>query len=232
MAKRTKPNRAERQPSNLELKRITPMTASQAKVFDAYAKDLNLVLHGYAGTGKTFSALYLALKQILSNNSEYKKIIIIRSVVPSRDMGFLPGSIKDKIAAYEDPYREICSKLFGRGDAYEILKTMGIITFMSTSFLRGVTMDDSIVILDEAENLVFQECDTVITRLGDNSRILICGDFRQTDLNKKYEREGITSLMQITKRINSFEHIEFQIEDIVRSGVVKDYIIVKTDVGL
>jgi phosphate starvation-inducible protein PhoH len=153
-------------------------------------------------------------------------------VVPSRDMGFLPGSMKEKIAVYEEPYREICDSLFGRGDGYDILKMKGIVQFTTTSFLRGLTFNNAIVILDESQNLSFQECDTVLTRMGDESRLVVCGDYRQTDLNKPHEKEGITQLMRITNRINTFQHIEFGKEDIVRSGLVRSYIIQKHELGL
>jgi phosphate starvation-inducible protein PhoH len=217
---------------HFELRTIKPLTPNQEKAFQAYRQNYHLSLHGYAGTGKTFCALYLALNQILTGESAYAKIVIVRSVVPSRDMGFLPGSMKEKIAVYEEPYREICDSLFGRGDGYEILKMKGLVQFTTTSFLRGTTFNKSIVILDEAQNLTFQEADTVMTRMGDESRIMICGDFRQTDLNKPYDKEGITQLMRITNRINTFQNIEFDKEDIVRSGLVKSYIIQKSELGI
>lgn len=220
------------QNNHFELRTIKPLTANQQATFDAYKQGYNLMLHGFAGTGKTFCALYLALEEVLTTNSTYDRIVLIRSVVPSRDMGFLPGSIKDKIAVYEEPYKEICDDLFGRGDGYGILKMKRMIEFTTTSFLRGLTFNNSIVIVDETNNMTYQEIDTVMTRLGNNSRIIFCGDYRQSDLNKPYEKTGITTFMNVTKRINSFKHVEFQKEDIVRSGVVRDYIIQKTEMGL
>jgi phosphate starvation-inducible protein PhoH len=220
------------QNNHFELRTIKPLTPNQQATFEAYRRGNNLVCHGYAGTGKTFCALYLALDEILSSKSQYKRIVLIRSVVPSRDMGFLPGSIKDKIAVYEEPYKEICDDLFGRGDGYGILKMKKLIEFTTTSFLRGITFNDSIVIVDETNNMTYQELDTVMTRLGNNSRIIFCGDYRQSDLNKPYEKTGVKEFMNITKRINSFSHIEYQKEDVVRSGVVRDYIITKTEMGL
>ena len=235
MAKRTRNGRAEQKEhkdQHFELRKVFPLTVNQQKTFDAYKQGSNLMLHGAAGTGKTFCAVYLSLEEILSNNSVYDRIIIIRSVVPSRDIGFLPGSMREKIEIYEDPYREICDDLFGKGDGYNILKLKNIVQFTSTSFLRGVTMNNSIVILDEAQNLESHETNTVMTRLGNNSKIIICGDFRQTDLVRRYEKEGITQLMQITKEINSFVHIEFETQDIIRSGLVRDYIMAKERLGL
>jgi predicted ribonuclease YlaK len=190
------------------------------------------MLHGYAGTGKTFCALALGLEELLTGKTNYDKIILIRSVVPSRDMGFLPGSIKEKIAVYEEPYKEICDDLFGRGDGYNILKMKGMIQFTTTSFLRGVTFNNAIVIVDETNNMTFQEIDTVMTRLGNQSRVIFCGDYRQSDLMKPHEKTGITQFMAITNRINTFKHIELGREDIVRSGIVRDYIINKTELGL
>jgi phosphate starvation-inducible protein PhoH len=236
MAKRAKKNnnstQNQTQNNHFELRTIKPLTANQQATFEAYKQGYNLVCHGYAGTGKTFCALYLALQDILSSNSQYQRIVLIRSVVPSRDMGFLPGSIKDKIAVYEDPYKEICDDLFGRGDGYGILKMKKLIEFTTTSYLRGLTFNNSIVIVDETNNMTYQELDTVMTRLGNNSRIIFCGDYRQTDLNKPYDKTGVRDFMNITKRINSFVHIEYQKEDVIRSGVVRDYIITKTEMGL
>lgn len=228
----TQTQQQHRQANHFDLRTIKPLTVNQENTFDAYRDGYNLMLHGYAGTGKTFCALYLALQDVLSGRSDAEKIILIRSVVPSRDMGFLPGSIKDKIKVYEEPYKEICDDLFGRGDGYDILKMKKLVEFTTTSFLRGLTFNNSIVIVDETNNMLMSELDTVMTRMGNNSRIIFCGDYRQTDLNKPHEREGITQFMKITHKINSFRHIEFQKEDIVRSGVVKDYIIQKTEMGL
>ena len=222
----------EPQINHFELRGIKPLTANQEATFNAFRNGYNLMLHGYAGTGKTFCAMYLALEELLTRDSYYDKIVIIRSVVPSRDMGFLPGSIKDKIAVYEEPYKEICDDLFGRGDGYGILKMKKMVEFTTTSFLRGMTFNNAIVIVDETNNMTFQEIDTVMTRMGNNSRVVFCGDYRQTDLTRPHERTGIHEFMRITKRISTFTHIEFEKEDIVRSGVVRDYIITKTEMGL
>lgn len=219
------------QQSHFELRSIKPLTVNQQNTFDAYRQGFNLMLHGSPGTGKTYCALYLALQDLLEKNT-YEKIILIRSVVPSRDIGFLPGSMKEKIAVYEEPYREICDSLFGRGDGYDILKMKKIIHFTSTSFLRGMTFNNSIVIVDEAQNLEQHEINTVMTRIGDNSRMIVCGDFKQTDLVKRYDKQGITQLMSITKEIRSFTHIEFGPEDIIRSGLVREYILAKEKLGI
>lgn len=235
MSKKPRKNAQQQQPqkqAHFELRTIKPLTVNQQRTFESYRSGHNLMLHGYAGTGKTFCALYLGLEEVLTGKSSYDKIVLIRSVVPSRDMGFLPGSIKDKIAVYEEPYKEICDDLFGRGDGYNILKMKKIIEFTTTSFLRGITFNNAIVIVDETNNMILSELDTVMTRMGNNSRIIFCGDYRQTDLNKPHEKTGINTFMNITRRINSFKHIEFEKEDIVRSGVVRDYIIQKTEMGL
>ena len=225
----THENQAEK--NHFELRHIQPLTINQERVFDAYYAGQNLMLHGYAGTGKTFLSSYLAIKDILTQET-YKKVVIIRSVVPSRDMGFLPGTDKQKAEVYEQPYQEICDDLFGRGDGYKILKIKGLVEFTTTSFLRGTTFNDSIIIVDECNNMSFQEIDTVMTRIGTNSRIIFCGDYRQSDLVKPHDKTGIKELMAVTRRMASFDHIEFNIEDIVRSGVVKEYIIQKTEMGL
>lgn len=192
---------------NLEIKDIIPLTQNQRRTFNHYKIDKNLLLHGMAGTGKTFCALYLALLDILSYKSTKNKIIIIRSAVPTRDLGFLPGSLKEKLKQYETPYKNICTEILNRGDAYEILKTKDIISFMSTSFIRGNTFDDTIIIVDEIQNLNFHELDSIITRTGDNSRIIFSGDFRQSDLIKEQERKGLLDFIKVLDKMSSFRKI-------------------------
>jgi phosphate starvation-inducible protein PhoH len=214
--------------TNFILKDIEPITKNQDLVFRDFSNGKNILIHGLPGTGKSFISLYLALSEI-ENYKSYKNITIIRSVVPSRDMGFLPGSIKEKSKIYELPYQAICNELYGRGDAYECLKNKGIIDFQTSSFLRGLTIDNSIVIVDECQNMTFQELSTIITRTGNNARIIFCGDYRQTDLKLGSEKQGIFDFMDILRNMTRyFSCVEFQIEDIVRSGLVKDFIIKKT----
>jgi len=215
--------------NHFELREISPLTPNQEKTFTSYKRGMNLVLHGYAGTGKSYVSLYLALEEVLSGNSLFDKVIIVRSVVPSRNIGFLPGSEKEKNRVYEEPYREICDDLFGRGDGYDILKMKNLVKFATTSFLRGTTFRNSIVIVDEIQNMTFPELDTVMTRLGDQSKIIFSGDYRQTDLATEKERVGLSQFLDITRKMNKFDYIEFEQEDIVRSGIVRDYIITRTD---
>jgi len=217
---------------NFNLKHIEPLTENQKRSFEAYQQGKNLMLHGIAGTGKSFISLYLSLNQILSENSVYKKLVIVRSVVPTRDMGFLPGSPKEKAKVYESPYYAICSELFGRGDAYDYLKNKNLVEFISTSFIRGVTLNDCIIVVDEIANLTLHELDSVITRVGKNCKIIFSGDFRQSDFTKDQEKNGLNDFMRIIKRMKSFEFIDFQREDIVRSKMVKDYIISKEELRI
>lgn len=212
---------------SFNIKRIKPMTMNQQRVFDAFYNDQHLFLHGTAGTGKTFIAFYLALNEISKSTTDYKKIYVVRSVVPTRDMGFLPGSHKDKMKVYESPYYAIATELYERGDAYEVLKQKNIVEFVSTSFIRGITLSNCIVIVDECQNMDFGELNTIITRAGENSRFIFCGDFKQDDLtSERYKEEsGITHFMNIIKRIAKFEFVNFARDDIVRSDLVKQYII-------
>lgn len=215
-----------------ELRGVSPLTPNQERTFNSYHKGYNLILHGYAGTGKSYISLYLALEEILSGKSSYDKVVIVRSVVPSRDMGFLPGSMKEKIRIYAEPYKEIVDDLFGRGDGYQILEMKNMLQFTTTSFLRGLTFNNAIVIVDEIQNMTFPEIDTVMTRLGDNSRVIFSGDFRQTDLVHDRDKSGIHTFINITKRMSGFEYVEFEKQDIVRSGLVRDYIIKRTEMGI
>lgn len=218
----------------MKIKRVNPKTFAQEQTFDAYNAGDHLLLHGMAGTGKTFISMYLALDEIFNNTdtNEYNNVTIIRSVVPTRDIGFLPGKEDEKIGVYEEPYRAICNELFSRGDAYDILKHKGLVNFMCTSFVRGLTLNDTIVIVDEVNNMNFHELDSLITRLGENCRVIFCGDFRQSDLTKRNDRDGLMNFMKIIDQLSGFEHIEFTKDDIVRSKLVKEYIIAREELGL
>lgn len=206
------------------MKRIKPLTEHQDDLFQAYHAGQNITAIGSAGSGKTYIALYLALQDVLEAE-EYNKVIVIRSAVQARDQGFLPGTLKEKEAYYEAPYIEIASDLFGRGDAYGILKHKGQIDFMTTSNIRGLTWNNAIVIFDECQNANFEELRTVITRLGNNSRIIFCGDTKQNDLIKsKYDVSGLGKFVDVLENMRSFNIVHFTMTDCVRSGLVKEFL--------
>ena len=183
------------------------------------------MLHGAAGTGKTFVAVYKALEEMMNNRGTYDKVVIVRSVVPSREIGHLPGDEKEKTDVYLAPYKAICKDLFNTDQAYERLVEQKNIEFLITSFVRGITIDKAIIVVDECQNMNFQELSSIITRVGEGSRILFCGDFKQTDLNKKHDQSGLKDFVQIINRMPSFRNIEFDVEDIVRSNLVKEFIV-------
>lgn len=210
------------------LKKFEPLTDNQKKFFDAYKiGSYFIALHGVAGTGKTFCALYKAIEEVLNKNNYFKKIIVVRSAVQSRDMGHLPGDVAEKMEIYEQPYRQICETLFDRKDAWTRLEEQGYVKFISTSFIRGMSFDDAIIIVDEIQNMNFEEIDTVMTRVGYRSKIIWCGDYRQTDLKKANDKSGLMKFFDIAQHVASFERIEFTVDDIVRSSLVKDYIVAK-----
>ena len=208
-----------------EMMNIEPMTETQAQAYMAWDSGRNLLLHGAAGTGKTFIGLHMALQSVLAG--QYKKVVIVRSAVPTRDIGFLPGSIEEKLKVYEQPYSAIVKSLFRRGDAYDILKNKFMVDFVPTSFIRGTTIDNAVVLVDEINNLTFHELDSVITRLGKKTKMILCGDMYQSDLKFKDEQEGLLRFMNIINKMDMFESLEFDITDIVRSGLVKQYLITK-----
>ena len=214
--------------SSSELNTIKPITDNQKEVFASYEKGQNLFLYGVAGTGKTFVALYNALKDVLDPKSPRERVYIVRSLLPTRDIGFLPGSQEEKMSVYTEPYYSLFDELFPEVEnPYELAKYQDILEFMPTSYIRGITLKDSYIIVDECQNLNFHELDTIITRVGQNSRISFCGDFMQTDLVKQSEQTGIIQFMDIIKNMSSFDMIDFTEEDIVRSGLVKEYILAK-----
>jgi phosphate starvation-inducible protein PhoH len=183
------------------------------------------MLHGAAGTGKTFIAVYKALEEMMNNRSNFEKVVIVRSVVPSREIGHLPGDEKEKTDVYLAPYKAICKDLFNTDQAYERLVEQKNIEFLITSFVRGITIDKAIIVVDECQNMNFQELSSIITRVGEGSRIIFCGDFKQTDLSKKHDQSGLKEFVQIINRMPSFRNIEFDVEDIVRSNLVKEFIV-------
>ena len=215
------------------LVKVNPITDNQKKAFEAYQKGKNLFLYGAAGTGKTFVSLYLAMQEVMKHDTPYDTVYIVRSAVPTREIGFLPGDEEDKTALFQVPYQNMVKFIFEQPNEqafdglYDRLKNQGSLMFLTTSFLRGITLDNAIIIVDECQNLNFHELDTIITRVGQDSKIMFCGDFFQTDLVKSSDKSGLTQFMKILDAMEAFENIEFTIGDIVRSGFVKEYLINK-----
>ena len=215
---------------------VSAVTDNQKKAFADYKLGKNLFLYGAAGTGKTFITLYMALEEVLRNESKYDTVYIVRSAVPTREIGFLPGDEEDKTALFQVPYQNMVKFMFEQPNEqafsllYDRLKNQNSLMFLTTSFLRGITLDNAIIIVDEAQNLNFHELDTIITRVGMDSKIMFCGDFFQSDLQKNIDKEGIKHFMKILKGMKSFSNIEFTLGDIVRSGMVKEYLISKIKV--
>ena len=228
-----------KKPINSDLLRdIDPLTDNQKVLFESYDKDQNIVAYGAAGTGKTFITLYNALCDVLDQTTPYEKIYIVRSLVATREIGFLPGDHEDKSSLYQIPYKNMVKCMFQMPtDAdfemlYSNLKAQDTISFWSTSFIRGTTLDKAIIIVDEFQNLNFHELDSIITRVGEDSKIMFCGDATQTDLIKTNERNGIIDFMTILRSMPSVDIIEFGVDDIVRSGLCKEYLLAKMELNL
>ena len=217
---------------------IEPITDNQKVFFDEWDKGQMLYAYGVAGTGKTFIALYKALKDVLDEYTPYDKIYIVRSLVATREIGFLPGDHEDKSSLYQIPYKNMVQAMFEMPDdnsyemLYDNLKAQETVSFWSTSFIRGTTLDNAIVIIDECQNLNFHELDSIITRVGQDSKIVFCGDAAQSDLQRVNERTGIMDFQRIIQNMDEFSLVEFGIDDIVRSGLVKSYLISKINMGL
>ena len=224
--------------TNSDLVKIEPVTDNQKVVFEAYKKGQNQFLYGCAGTGKTFVTLYLAMQEVLRNDTPYDRVVMVRSLIPTREIGFLPGDEEDKAALYQVPYSNMVQFMFKQPNEqafsmlYDRIKSQGSFYFLSTSFLRGLTFDNSIIIVDECQNLNFHELDTIVTRVGQDSKIMFCGDFMQTDLSKVNERNGLHDFLRILEEMEEFNCLEFNIGDIVRSGFVRNYLIQKTKLGM
>ena len=228
-----------KKPINLDyIKKIEPLTENQELFFEEYNKDQQTVAYGCAGTGKTFITLYNALLDVLDTKTPYEKIYIVRSLVATREIGFLPGDHEDKSSLYQIPYKNMVKYMFEMPNdndfemLYGNLKNQGTVSFWSTSFIRGTTLDNAVIIVDEFQNLNFHELDSIITRIGENSKIMFCGDATQSDLVKTAEKNGIADFMRILRTMPSMDIIEFGVEDIVRSGLCKEYLVAKMDLNL
>lgn len=217
---------------------VKGITKNQTEVIKEYKKGKCLFLYGSAGTGKTFITLYHALKEVLDPKTQYQRVYVVRSLMPTREIGFLPGDEEDKSALYQVPYDNMVRFMFKMPTEdqfdflYDRLRQQGSLMFLSTSFLRGITLDNAIIIVDECQNLNFHELDTIMTRVGQDSKIMFCGDFDQSDLSKEKEREGLGNFMKIINEMKEFYLCEFDIGDIVRSGLVRSYIVQKYNTGL
>jgi predicted ribonuclease YlaK len=228
-----------RKPINTDTMRdIIPLTDNQQILYNAYEADKNLIAYGVAGTGKTFITLYNALRDVLNPDTPYEKIYIVRSLVSTREIGFLPGDHEDKSSLYQIPYKNMVKYMFEMPTQadfemlYGNLKAQDTISFWSTSFIRGTTFDKAIIVVDEFQNLNFHELDSIMTRVGQSSKIMFCGDATQSDLIKTNERNGIIDFMKILRNMSSVDIVEFGVEDIVRSGLVKEYILTKLELGM
>ena len=216
-----------------DLIEINPITKNQVKAFDSWNEGENLVLAGSAGTGKTFIAMYLALRSSLEQSTPYYKVILVRSIVATRDMGYLPGTKEEKVEPFEAPYKSICLELFDYDNAaYNKLINSHQMEFITTSFVRGTQLNNAIVIVDEMQNLNFHELDSVITRIGQNCRVIFSGDYHQSDFKDALERDGIQRFLRIVERLKNFSVITFGWDDIVRSGFLRDYIMTKEMLGI
>ena len=209
-----------------------PQTTNQRIAYDAWDDDDNLVLTGSAGTGKTFVAMYLAIEAVLTKETPYDRVVIVRSVVPTRDMGFLPGTIEEKKEVFETPYKAICNELFGDVNIYDRMIANNQLQFTTTSFIRGLTIDNAVVIVDEMQNLNFHELDSVITRVGTNCRVIFSGDYLQSDFKDPAERDGIQRFLRIIDQLKNFSVVSFNWHDIVRSDFLRDYIMTKEMLGM
>ena len=224
--------------SHDQLVEMKGVTKNQLEVFKQYAEGKNLFLYGPAGTGKTFVVLYNAIKEVLDPKTNYNCIYIVRSLMPTRSLAFMPGDEQDKSSLYQVPYDNMLRLMFKLSSEeqfdimYEELKKQGNVEFLSTSFLRGITLDNAIILVDECQNLNFHELDTIMTRVGQESKIMFSGDFDQTDLREDDEKAGLGQFIKIINEMKEFYSCEFDIGDIVRSGLVRSYIIQKYNTGL
>ena len=216
------------------LKTFQALTENQQIFFDSYKRgDYFIGLFGSPGVGKTFLALYRAIEEVLDRNNPFKQVVVVRSAVQVRDQGFVPGTLEEKMEIYEVPYKEISETLFGRSDAWERMKEQGYTRFISTTAIRGISIDDAIIIVDESQSMTFHELSSVMSRVGHRSKIMFIGDLKQNDLIKsKYDVSGLNEFLQVARHMDEFTEITFTPNDIVRSSLVKSWILACEKVGV
>lgn len=207
-----------------DIKHWKPKTANQKKIVTEYHADQNICATGSVGTGKTFVAIALAMQDVLDGSQLVDKLMVIRSCVPTRDSGFIPGNMDEKCAPYEEPYEDIVNEIFEYHLAWDDLKTLGYIEFRPTTYLRGLTWNNAVILIDEPQNMNFSELMSVVTRAGINSKIIMCGDTNQVDLNPRKEESGYDDWLKIAETIKLFSIIDFVAADIVRCPLVKEII--------
>ena len=227
-------------PKYINKNNLLPIEAigpAQTEAFAKYKENKNLFLTGSAGTGKTFVLLYLAFADVFDDESPYDKVILIRSLLPSRDAGFHSGSLEEKANYYQAPYRQLVKFLFEMQSKdefaalWDLLIEQESVEFQTTSFLRGQTFDNAIIICDEAQNLNFAELDTVMCRVGQNTKIMFSGDEAQTAFINNDDKEGMYNFQGILGEMEECEVIKFGIGDILRSGLCRSYLIAKEQFG-
>lgn len=218
----------------LDIKPIKPITEAQRAMVESFFMGNHVVADGSAGTGKTYLSLWLALNLVLSKEYNQHKIIIVRSNVPTgKDVGHLPGELEEKMAPFEAPYRDILQDLLGKPSSYDDMKEAGVIEFMPVAFIRGLSWDNAVVIVDESQNMDDATVNTIMTRVGKNTKVIICGDRAQNDLvYDKKTPSGFDNMIRILSNMDEVDIIRFTKRDIVRSGFVKAWIVAKEDLGL
>lgn len=222
----TELNRNQKTFSVHDMVNVKPLTKNQQLTFHLYSEGYSLILNGFAGCGKTFMAIYLALNELLDPESPYEKLLIVRSASPTKQQGFLPGTLEEKQAIFEMPYPPIFDKLFKKKNQYKFMKEAGLVEFESTSYMRGVTLDNTIVIFDEVSSATYHEISTIITRLGKDAKLIFCGDTLQNDL--VYDRNlqsGYEKFISIANMMPDFRAVHFKVDDCVRSDFVKSFLV-------
>lgn len=208
----------------LELNLHHPLTENQKRVLKS-RKD-HLLVQGPAGTAKTYSVLARGLVKVSAGDVD--QIIIIRSPVEIRKIGHLPGDADEKMDPYAAPYIGLLAEISPKMN-YRALVSKRLLCFTPTTFLRGTTFHNSFVIVDEYQNLSEHELDTVMTRVGQGTQLCVVGDpAAQSDL-PRHEQGEQADIIDTFASMECVDHVQFSVEDVVRSGFVKDYHIARSE---
>lgn len=198
-------------------KPISPRSANQLKLVKEFDKNDMIFAIGPAGSGKTYTAIALAVRAL--KNKEIKKIILSRPAVEAGEkLGFLPGDMKDKIDPYLQPLYDALQDMIPAAKLKEYME-LNIIQIAPLAFMRGRTLNDAVVILDEAQNTTAQQIKMFLTRMGMNTKMIVTGDMTQIDLPTS-QTSGLVQAMKILKGVKGISFIELTKKDIVRHKLV------------
>lgn len=196
------------------------LTENQRKYYEILKHNQITICTGPAGVGKSYVAMNAALNLLYDSDNQYEKIIIVRPAVEAEEkLGSLPGNVEEKLDPYIFPSYYLMNKIIGK-DAREKLKELEFVEVFALAYMRGMNIDNSILIFEEAQNSTPNQMKLLLTRIGYNSKFFISGDLEQTDRYKDKKQTGLWDAIQKLKNVGEIGIFEFNGDDVVRNPLI------------